>query len=272
MRTFRREEASSGRSDTSYEEPDLYEVLGKYYDVWYEDQVDDVRFYLQLAEKVGGPVLECMCGTGRTLIPLAEQGCEVWGFDRSHSMLDRLTAKIEHLDDDVQSRISVHHADMRTFQCPRRYRLIVVPFNAFLHLLERDGQEAALRNVAEHLEDGGRFVISFFNPRLDRPEELVRHRGTKTMLNGETVSRFEAQTFDRKARRTTVHYFIDISRQDRELRRVTACFTIRYMEHEEVIELLESCGLQVLETYGGWDYSPFTENSEMMVLVARRAP
>jgi SAM-dependent methyltransferase len=165
-----------------------------------------------------------------------EQGCEVWGFDRSHSMLDRLTAKMEHLDDDVQSRVSVHHADMRTFQCPRRYRLIVVPFNAFLHLLERDGQEAALRNVAEHLEDGGRFVISFFNPRLDRPEELVRHRETKTMLNGETVSRFEAQTFDRKARRTTVHYFIDISRQDRELRRVTACFTIRYMPYLEALE------------------------------------
>ena len=54
MRTFRREEASSGRSDTSYEEPDLYEVLGKYYDVWYEDQVDDVRFYLQLRKRSAG--------------------------------------------------------------------------------------------------------------------------------------------------------------------------------------------------------------------------
>ncbi len=272
MRTYREEEDSSGRSDTSYEEPDLYEVLGKYYDVWYEDQVEDTQFYLRLAEQMGGPVLECMCGTGRSLVPLVEEGYEVWGFDRSHSMLDRLTAKMEHLDDEVQARASVHHADMRTFQCPRRYRLIVVPFNAFLHLLEREGQEAALRNVAEHLEEGGRFVMSMFNPRLDRPEELVRHRGTKTMLNGEIVSKFEAQTFDRPRQRTTVHYFIDISRQDREMRRVTACFTIRYMAYQEAVGLMEACGLQVLETYGDWNFGPFTKNSDLMVFVAKRAP
>ena len=272
MRTFREEEDSSERSDTSYEEPDLYEVLGKYYDVWYEDQVDDTRFYLSLAEQLGGPVLECMCGTGRSLIPLVEEGYEAWGFDRSHAMLDRLTAKMELCDEDVQSRISVHHADMRTFECPRKYKLIIVPFNAFLHLLEREGQEAALRNVAEHLEDGGRFVMSVFNPRLERPEELVRHRGTRTMMNGEIVSRFEAQTFDRAKRRTTVHYFIDISRQDRAMRRVTACFTMRYLEREELVELMASCGLEVLETYGDWHLSPFTERSDMIVLVAKRAP
>ena len=272
MRMSRKEEVSSARSDTSYEEPDLYEVLGKYYDIWYEDQVDDVQFYLQLAERFGGPVLECMCGTGRTLIPLAEEGYEVWGFDRSHAMLDRLTAKMELCDEDVQSRISVHHADMRTFECPRRYKLIIVPFNAFLHLLEREGQEAALRHVAEHLEEGGRFVLSVFNPRLDRPEELVRHRGTRTMLNGEIVSRFEAQTFDQPRHRTTVHYFIDISRQDREMRRVTACFTIRYMSYQDVLELMESCGLEVVETFGDWHFSPFTKGSDMMVFVAKRSP
>jgi len=268
----KKEEVSSGRSDTSYEEPDLYEVLGKYYDIWYEDQKEDTQFYLQLAKVSGGPVLECMCGTGRTLIPMAEEGYEVWGFDRSHSMLERLTAKMEHCDEDVQSRAHVHHADMRTFRCSQRYRLVIVPFNAFLHLLEREGQEAALRGAVEHLDEGGRFVLSVFNPRLDRPEELVRHRGTRTMLNGETVSRFEAQTFDQPRHRTTVHYFIDISRQDREMRRVTACFTIRYMSYQEVVELMGSCGLEVEETYGDWNFGPFTKNSEMMVFVAKRSP
>ena len=271
MQMSRREEDSSGRSDTSYEEPDLYEVLGKYYDVWYEDQVEDTQFYLRLAEQVGGPVLECMCGTGRTLVPFAEKGYEIWGFDRSHSMLDRLTAKMELYDEEVQARVSVHHADMRTFRCPRRFKLIVVPFNAFLHLLEREGQEAALRNVAEHLEEGGRFVMSVFNPRLDRPEELVRHRGTRTMLNGEIISKFEAQTFDRERRRTTVHYFLDISRQDREMRRVTACFTIRYLAHQEVLGLMAASGLEVVATYGDWHGGPFTEESDIMVFVAKRA-
>ncbi|MCX6651649.1 MAG: class I SAM-dependent methyltransferase [Methanomassiliicoccales archaeon] len=272
MRTSRRGEVFSGTSDTSYEEPDLYEALGKYYDIWYEDQTDEVQFYRQLAEKTGGPILECMCGTGRSLIPLAEDGYEIWGFDRSHSMLDRLTAKMEQMDEEVQERVQVHHADMRTFQCPRRYNLIIVPFNSFLHLLEREGQESALRNVVEHLEEGGRFVMSVFNPRLDRPEELVRHRGTRTAVNGEIISKFEAQTFDQPLHRTTVHYFIDVSRQDKEMRRVTACFTIRYMSYQEVVELMEDCGLEVTETYGDWNFGHFTKNSDLMVFEVKRSP
>ncbi len=271
MRTSRKEEVSSARSDTSYEEPDLYESLGKYYDIWYEDQDQDVQFYRQLAEQTGGPILECMCGTGRTLIPLAEDGFEVWGFDRSHTMLERLTAKMEQMDEELQHRVRVEHADMRAFRCSKRYRLIIVPFNAFLHLLEREGQETALRNVAEHLEEGGRFVMGIFNPRLDRPEELVRHRGTRTMVNMEIVSKFEAQTFDRPMHRTTVHYFIDISKQDREMRRVTACFTIRYMSYQEVLELMGSSGLEVVETFGDWNFGPFDKNSDLMVFVAKRS-
>lgn len=269
MRTSRREELSSAGSDTSYEEPDLYEVLGKYYDIWYEDQTDEVRVYREMAGRTGGPILECMCGTGRSLIPLAEDGYEVWGFDRSHSMLERLTAKMEPMDEEVQGRVHLHHADMRTFRCPQRYRLIIVPFNAFLHLLEREGQEAALRNVAQHLEEEGRFVISMFNPRLDRPEELVRHRGTRTMVNGDIISKFEAQTFDQSLHRTTVHYFIDISRQDREMRRVTARFTIRYMSHQEVVGLMGSCGLEIVETYGDWRYGGLSEASDIMLFEAK---
>jgi len=42
MRTSRREEVSCARSDTSYEEPDIYESLGKYYDIWYEDITEDL--------------------------------------------------------------------------------------------------------------------------------------------------------------------------------------------------------------------------------------
>ena len=44
MRTSRREEVSSARSDTSCEEPDMYESLGKYYDTWYEDITEDLDF------------------------------------------------------------------------------------------------------------------------------------------------------------------------------------------------------------------------------------
>ncbi len=40
-----------------------------------------------------GPILEPMCGTGRFLLPLIEDGFDVHGFDASDHMLGVLHAK-----------------------------------------------------------------------------------------------------------------------------------------------------------------------------------
>jgi hypothetical protein len=140
-----------------------------------------------------------------------------------------------------------------------------------MHLLETEDQEAALRNVAEHLDENGLFCLSLFNPKLDRPEGLLRHRGTRMTAQGEVISKFESQTFDLPRQRTTVHYFYDVSRQDKELRRVTTVMTLRYLFHDEAVELMERCGLEVVDTYGDHSFSPFRKGSESMVLVARKS-
>jgi len=265
-------ESSLGRSDTNSDETtDHYEQFAKYYDIWYEDFTDDIEFYRQMASSTGGPVLECMCGTGRLLVPLAKDGLEIAGFDLSYAMLDKLTAKLESLPDDVQENVRIGHADIRDFECDRRFNLIIVPFSSFLHLLETEEQEVALRNIAEHLTDEGRVVMSIFNPKLDRPEGLVRHRGTRVLKHGDIISWFEAQTFDHVRQTTTATYFFDISKQDKELRRVTTTTTLRYMFHREAVELMSRCGLDVVDTFGDYKQGPFSNESDIMVLVARKS-
>ena len=275
MRISRKEgncSASSATSDENGKESlDEYEVSAKYYDIWTEELTEDIGFYRQLAETTGSPILECMCGTGRILIPLAKKGYEVTGVDRSAAMLDCLTAKLELLDDETQGKIDVIHDDIRTFKTNGRFKLAIVPFNSFLHLLETEDQEAALKNVWKHLTGDGLLSMSVFNPKLDRPEKVVRHDGTKLTAQGEIISKFECQTFDQPSQRTTVHYFYDISRQNRQLRRVTTTFTLRYLFHREAMDLLKRCGFDVLEVYGDCDFSPFKKTSDLMIFVARKA-
>jgi hypothetical protein len=145
-----------------------------------------------------------------------------------------------------------------------------VPFNSFLHLLTRKDQRDALENVRAHLEDGGLLALSVFNPRFDRPENLLRHRGTKVTSKGEIISRFEAQTFDTSRMTTTVHYFYDISRQDREFRRVTTAMTLKLITQHDMLELLDGSGFAVQATYGDYSLSPYRKNSELMAFVARK--
>jgi SAM-dependent methyltransferase len=274
MKKPRREGNCSASSDTSsrveIENLDEYEASAKYYDIWTEGFTEDISFYEQLADTTGSPVLECMCGTGRILIPLARKGHEVTGVDKSAAMLDCLTAKLGLLDDDVQGKIDIIHGDVRDFKTKGRFKLVIVPFNSFLHLLEAEDQEAALKNFWKHLTKDGLLSLSIFNPRLDRPEEVIRHRGTKLTAQGEIISKFECQVFDQSYQRTTVHYFYDISRQDRPLRRITTTFTLRYLFHREALDLLKRCGFDVIEVYGDYEFSPFKKTSELMIFVARK--
>jgi len=57
------------------------------YDCYATGVAGDVAFYVDEAKRIGSPVLELGCGTGRILIPVAEAGSDVVGVDRSPSML-----------------------------------------------------------------------------------------------------------------------------------------------------------------------------------------
>jgi SAM-dependent methyltransferase len=265
-------ESSFAASDTSIdvENLDLYEASAKYYDLWHEDYQEDVQFYLKLAERTGGPVLECMSGTGRVLIPFARAGYEITGVDRSPAMLDMLSTKVSFEKADVESRVEVVQGDVRDFRLDRKFKLAFVPYNSFLHLLETKDQEAALNNIRDHLVPGGMLSFAVFSPRLDRPEQLVRHRGTKLTGQGEIISWFESQTFDQPNQRTTVTYFYDISRQDRPVRRVTTVFTLRYLFYREAVELFDRCGFELVNAYGDYRGGEIRSNSDLMVFVARK--
>jgi SAM-dependent methyltransferase len=272
MRTSQKGESSFGASDTSaeMESLDLYEASAKYYDIWHEDYHDDVRFFLKLAEGTGGPVLEGMSGTGRVLIPFAQAGLDITGVDRSSAMLDQCATKLSFQNLEVQQRVEMVQGDLRDVKLERQFKFAFIPFNSFLHLLETKDQEAALRTIHAHLEEGGLFSFVVFSPRLDRPEQLLRHRGTKITYQGEIISWFESQTFDQPSQRTTVTYFYDISRQDKPLRRVTSVFTLRYLFQREALELLDRCGFEVLEVNGDYNGGPFKATSELMLFVARK--
>jgi len=56
--------------------PDGSEVYfdGKNYDADNSTVRDDIPFYIKMAKKAKGPVLEIACGTGRITIPIAKAG------------------------------------------------------------------------------------------------------------------------------------------------------------------------------------------------------
>jgi SAM-dependent methyltransferase len=129
------------------------------YDTMY---VDTARgsLYLDAARAARGPVLEVGCGNGHVLIPFREAGIDIVGLDFDAAMLDDERRKLaaRGLTDTLQC------ADMRDFTMPRRYALVFVAFNTFLHNRTTADQLATLRCCREHLQPNGALMLDVFSP------------------------------------------------------------------------------------------------------------
>ena len=106
-----------------------------FYDYCFQGVEGDVQFYIEEARNAESPVLEIGCGTGRILLPIAESGGTVVGLDRSPTMLTILRRKLASYSAEMQSRVELIEGDMRNFSLGRRFKLVMIPFRAFLHLL-----------------------------------------------------------------------------------------------------------------------------------------
>jgi SAM-dependent methyltransferase len=146
-----------------------YSITARYYDASYEaKQLADLPFYLELAEKRGGPVLDIGCGTGRMTLPLARRGSQVTAIDASEPMLEILRGKLAAEPADVRSRVTVKMRDMRNLDTDSRFPLVIVPFRGLQHLHTIEDQMAALTSLRGQLAAGGWLALDVFFPKLDR--------------------------------------------------------------------------------------------------------
>ena len=141
-----------------------FDEIAPFYDVMYSDRHDDLMMYHDFVRQFGGPVLECGCGTGRILFSIAETGIEIWGIDSSEKMLTAARVKVQNLCTEIKQKIRLSQQDMRNFQIDHFFKLCIVPFRAFLHMLTADDQNRALSQINRHLEKDGYLIIDIFAP------------------------------------------------------------------------------------------------------------
>lgn len=234
----------------------------------------DLDFYLDSARQQGGPVLELGCGTGRVLLPLAQEGQSVVGLDLSEAMLARCCAKLENERPDVRGRVRLVRADMSSFDLGEKFRLVLIPFRPFQHLLEVEEQVACLRCVARHLAPGGQLILDLFQTDPHRMNDSAFLQESDPHLeaslpDGRTVRLTERiRAFHRAEQRNDVEMFYNITHPDGRTERLVFAFTVRYFFRYEVEHLLARCGFRIVELFGDFDRSPLADASPEMIFVA----
>jgi SAM-dependent methyltransferase len=260
-------------------ESDSYKVTAEYYDDAYANAPNlvDLPFYLELARRIGGPVLELGCGTGRVLLPIARAGIEIHGLDGSASMLQVLQEHIQCEPTEVQHRIVLDQGDMRTFRGRQKYPLVTIPFRPMQHMYTVEDQVAALRTAAFHLRADGILAFDVFFPKF----ALLNQIGKEDLEMewpvrshpGRIIRRYyRLDSMDKVNQTFSITFIFRTYEAGVLVSEETTPLRMSYYSYPQLKALFLLANLKIVEQYGSFAKTPLDNGAEEMIFLLERVP
>jgi SAM-dependent methyltransferase len=205
-----------------------------------EDDGSEVRLMAAFLRKYPGPALEVGSGSGRLMFPLVKMGHDVEGLELSPDMLALGAARANRMG----VKPVVHEGDMTSWSAGRCYASLLAP--AFTLQLAAD-PETALRHWHGLLEKHGSLYLTVFMPYAellgDLPENQWYPDHQVTLPDGregllETRHRLDrGKQLLHREHRYSLSGDPPTTHESRQ--------TIRWIEHTEMLALLEKTGFRV---------------------------
>ena len=250
---------------------DVYgdDELAALYDLVYDGYDDDLAMYEQFARRGELPSLELCVGSGRVALHLARQELRVVGLDASLPMLARLEAR---LDRELAQRVRLVEGDMRSFDLsPEKFDLVFCAFGSFEQLLTAEDQLACLRAAAKHIAKGGIFVAELRSLTAidwDAEPRLLHDWTRPDPDGGATITKLRSVRASRSRQGTVDTVFFDNTPAAGGVRRRHIEVAMRAIGRYEIEHLLKRAGLRLAALYGDCSLSPYTDESDSMIVVA----
>lgn len=210
----------------------------------------------EIAPQPGAHIVDVGCGRGRHARILAHRGYRVTGIDLSSNAIAeaRTRAKAEGVDDELSFRVG----DMREPACEACADGVVNLFTSFGYFDEDAENERALRAMRTALRPGGWFLQDFLNAPLV----------VETLEPSETETRNEATIHQRR--------WIEDGRINKEITiehegtSETYRESVRLYTLADLKVLYERVGLDLVDTFGNYEGTPYTPRSARLLLHARK--
>ncbi len=245
-----------------YDYPEYYPVTSPGCD-------GDIAFYVSEALQSEAPVLELGCGTGRTLLSMAKEGVNVIGIDNSRPMLAVCQTEIGR---GRLTNAQAIYGDMRALNYEEEFRLVTIPYRAFLCLHTVSEQVDALAGIYRSLAPGGKLILNVFDPDVKTLAEFGCLGGScRRFRSGMapdsemylqtwavTTCDFQNQIIDE------IWKYELLADDDTVSKTFYGRFKIRYVFRYEMEHLLHRTGFVVEELYGNFDRSEYKVGREQI--------
>ena len=235
------------------------------YHAHHNQDLEDLPFWLELAKKQGGPILELGCGTGRITLPLVQAGYHLTGLDMSAEMLAYQQMLASQAG--IKSPELVQ-ADMTQFNLNRHFPLVILPCNTY-STLNQDQRKNTLTCVRRHLTSNGMFAASMPNPEwLAELEDEQEIEIETVFLHPETGNPVQASNeWRRHGEQLEICWHYDHLLPDGQVERFSQSTSHWLISADVYVEEMNSFGFEV-KTYGDFDFQPFTPEQPFLVFTA----
>lgn len=235
----------------------------EFYDAFHSTYNADRAFFLKMARKHPGPLLELACGTGRLGLALIEAGVDYHGLDAAPGMLELFGKKW-----DASGRAGeppLCRGDMCDFDLGRKFDVILITFNSLQHVHRDEEVLQTLSCCHRHLASGGRLIFDVFNPDLcflDR-DPAKRYPIAKFFdeARGEWCDLSESNTYDPRSRVNFIQWFYRYEKGESG----TFQLEMRQFFPQEIDALVKTAGFQILNKWGDFVGSGFSAASPRQV-------
>ncbi|TGB15490.1 class I SAM-dependent methyltransferase [Streptomyces sp. MZ04] len=206
-----------------------------------------------------GPALELGCGTGLVALELARLGTKTTGLDVSPKMVEAFNTKAEASGLDARAVLG----DMTRIDLDERFALIFIVASTLFTLTTQEDQVACFRAAADHLCEGGVFIVEARVPDW--------HPGTRQALSVREVS-------DTHAHWTAmVHDPVNQTVRSQEVRAEESGMRLlpmvtRYAYPAELDLMARLAGMRRAWRFGNWEGASFDAGSPRHVTVYTLEP
>lgn len=241
-----------------YQNPELYDVL-------LPASASQLDFYLTLARRHPGAVLELGCGSGQLIVPIAANGTPAVGLDQSPEMLTAARTRAHA----AGVQVEFVEGDMREFEIGQKFSLIFIARNSLLHLSEQNDFAGLFRAVRRHLAPHGVLAFDIFNPSISMP---ARAGGARVAVMRKTSQSYGELTveatndYDPLSQVNRATWFISTAQEHDAW---VAPLHLRWIFPQELRALLAVNGFDLERRDGDYSGGDFTGESRLQVCQCR---
>lgn len=243
-----------------------YSIFSQYYDILtanaeYSRRAD---YLLALMERLGhkpGLTLDLACGTGSLTLELYQRGVDIYGVDASAEMLSQAQEKCAEAGADILFL----RQKMQDLDLYGTVNTVVCTLDSINHLPGRADVRKAFGRVSLFLEPGGYFIFDL--------NTLYKHE--KVLGNHTFVYDMEQVYCVWQNRCAPGTGRVDIrldffQREGRVYRRSAESFSEFAYPLGQVIEWLEEAGFGEVHTYQELSFEPPKEDSQRLIIAAKK--